>query len=615
MDPLAEAKQLFLDALARHEKGDLEQAEILYRKALALAPDRPSVMRNLAVVFFQSGKFSEARLLCASLLEMDPDDAAALVHLGNCQLKLNSAEEALVSYEKALKLRPDDADALNNRGNALLELKRPEDALASYDRALAMKPDFSDALNNRGNALRQLKRPGEALASYDRALAMKPDFADALYNRGNALLELKRPGEALASYDRALAIKPDYADALNSRGNALLDLLRPEEAARCFERAIAVRPRHATAYCNLGVVLQEQGRWEEAVGYHERALDLDPGYAAAEYNLALACLFLQKFERAWPHYDRRLLSGAGIRESLRKDAATVERYERLPRWQGPGEALAGEVAIWGEQGIGDHVLFSTLIPELIAARVSFVYEVDRRLLAAYARAFPGSRFVVLEEPPREVLRRASRVLLAGSLPGLFRSSRESFARQPRRLLSALPERVTHYRRRMEAPGPGLKVAISWRSAREGRLGLSKSAALMEFAPLFELERVHFVDVQYGDTRAERQAVEDAIGVRLLHFDEVDYHRDLEEMLAILEACDLLITTSNVTAHLAGALGKPVWLLYPAERPPFHYWAHDGSHRCLWYPSVEIVSAPHFTEWRLLVEHAAERLNGLPGEPA
>jgi ADP-heptose:LPS heptosyltransferase len=96
---------------------------------------------------------------------------------------------------------------------------------------------------------------------------------------------------------------------------------------------------------------------------------------------------------------------------------------------------------------------------------------------------------------------------------------------------------------------------------------------------------------------------------------VDYHRDLEEMLAILEACDLLITTSNVTAHLAGALGKPVWLLYPAERPPFHYWAHDGSHRCLWYPSVEIVSAPHFTEWRLLVEHAAERLNGLPGKPA
>jgi ADP-heptose:LPS heptosyltransferase len=130
---------------------------------------------------------------------------------------------------------------------------------------------------------------------------------------------------------------------------------------------------------------------------------------------------------------------------------------------------------------------------------------------------------------------------------------------------------------------------------------------MQFAPLLELERVHFVDVQYGDTVAERREVEHASGVRLLHFDEVDYFHDLEEMLAILEACDLLITTSNVNAHLAGALGKPVWLLYLAERPPFHYWAHDGSHRCLWYPSVEIVSAPHFTTWDPLIDHVKERL--------
>lgn len=573
MDPLAEAKQLFLEALALQEKGNLEQAERLYKEALALAPDRPSVMRNLAAVFFQLGNFAEARLLCVSLLEMDPDDAIALVHLGNCQVKLHCAEEALVLYGKALELRPDDAGALNNRGTALLELDRLE----------------------------------EALASYDRALAIKPHHAETLYNRGNALLRLKRPGEALASYDRALAARPDYAEALCGRGDCLLEQGKIEQAEDEYERALALKPDYAKGHLGLGVARQHQGRVAEAIGCCERALALDPDSADAHYNLAVMRLYRQEFEAGWPGFEWRL-ECAGARKDIRKEAATVEQYERLPRWQGPGEALAGEVGIWGEQGIGDHVLYSTLIPELIAARVPFVYEVDRRLLAAYARAFPGSRFVALDEPPREVLRRASRVLLAGSLPGLFRPSRESFARQPRRLLSALPERMTYYRRRMEAPGPGLKVAISWRSAREGRLGLSKSAALMEFAPLFELERVQFVDVQYGDTRAERQAVEDATGVRLLHFDEVDYHRDLEEMLAILEACDLLITTSNVTAHLAGALGKPVWLLYPAERSPFHYWAHDGSHRCLWYPSVEIVSAPHLTEWGALIEHVKVRLS-------
>ena len=139
------------------------------------------------------------------------------------------------------------------------------------------------------------------------------------------------------------------------------------------------------------------------------------------------------------------------------------------------------------------------------------------------------------------------------------------------------------------------------------MGFGKSVPLIELAPLLALSGAHLVDVQYGDTRAERQAMEDATGVRLLHFDEVDYFQDLEEVLAILEACDVLITTSNANAHLAGALGKPVWLLYLAERPRFHYWAHDGSHRCLWYPSVEIVSAPHLSEWVSLIRYAAERL--------
>ena len=572
MDHLAEAKQLFLEALALQEKGDLEQAERFYKEALALAPERPSVMNNLATVYFGLKRYAEAKLLCVRLLEIDPEDAVALLHLGNCQVKLNSAEEALISYERALEIRPDYADALTNRGNALLELKRPEEALASHDRALAIKTDSADAHNNRGNALLYLKRLEEALASYDRALALMPDHAEALTNRGNALLEQDKLEQAEEQYERAIALQPDYAKG----------------------------------YSGLGAVRQAQCRRDEAVKCFEQALALDGGLADAHYGLAMARLFRQEFEAAWPRYERRL-ECADIRNSLRKDPATVARYEQLPRWRGPGGALAGEVGMWAEQGIGDHVLFSTLIPELIASGVPFVYEVDRRLLKAYERAFPGSRFVALEEPPQEVLRQASQVLLAGSLPGLFRCSRGSFARQPRRLLSALPERVAQYRGRMEALGPGLNVALSWQSKREGRPGLGKSVALMQFAPLFELERVHFVDVQYGDTAAERDELERVRGVQLLHFDEVDYHRDIEEVLAILEACDLLITTSNANAHFAGALGKPVWLLYLAERPPFHYWAHDGSHRCLWYPSVEIVSAPHFTAWGPLIEHVKERL--------
>jgi len=461
----------------------------------------------------------------------------------------------------------------NYRGNALHDLKRYEEALASYDAALGIKPEYAEALNNRGNVLLELKRPKEALVSYDRALDLQPDHAEALNNRGNVLLELRRPEEALVSYDRALGLEPDYAEALNNRGNMLL----------------------------------AQGRWNDAVACFARSLELNPAYARAHYNLGLAKLFGHEFEQGWAGYERRI-EGAVLGSGLRMDAAAMDLYERLPRWRGPQEAGVREVGIWVEQGIGDQVLFSTLIPELIASGVPFIFEVDHRLLEAYQRAFPGARFVAHAEPPQEALRRAERVLLAGSLPGLFRRSRASFTRQPGRLLSALPQRVMHYRGQLEKLGPGLKVAFSWRSKRTGYIGLEKSAPLREFAPLLKLPGVQFVDVQYGDTAAERGAMAEATGVRLLRFDDVDYFNDLEEVLAILEACDLVITTSNATAHFAGALGKHTWLLYLADNPPFHYWSHGGSHRSLWYPSVEIVSTPDLVEWSALIERVAEKLS-------
>ena len=288
MDRLAEAKQLFLDALALQERGDLEQAKCAYQEALALAPGRPSVMNNLAAVFIELKNYPEARLLCERLLELHPEDETALLNLGNCQLKLDSAEVALLSYDRALGVKPEYADALNSRGSALLELKRLQEALESCDRALALKPDYAEALNNRGNVLLELKRPGEALASYERALGIKPGYAEALYNRGNALLELKRAGEALASYERALAIKPDYAEALYNRGNVLLQLNRPQEALASYDRALATKPDFAEALNNRGDALLDLGRHEELIENYKTLLSVKPDYDYARGGLLRA---------------------------------------------------------------------------------------------------------------------------------------------------------------------------------------------------------------------------------------------------------------------------------------------------------------------------------------
>ena len=397
--------------------------------------------------------------------------------------------------------------------------------------------------------------------------------------------------------------------AQRNLGRALLECGRVEEARQQFEQVILAEGDTAIVRCDLGACLQELGRWGEAEKCHERALAIDPDFSGAAYNLALTRLYQRKYETAWPLYERRFES-AGMRERLRRDPRSVSLFEGQRRWKGPEDRVEGGVAIWAEQGLGDQVLHSTLIPELVDAGVPFVYEVDIRMLPAYERSFGKGRFVPWNEPPNEALLQCGAALMAGSLPGWFRRNRESFMRQPQRLLAAAPGRVAHYRGRIDALGAGLKVALSWCSRRADRLGPRKSVPLTALAPLLRVPGTTFVDVQYGDTGPERNSVMAETGVRLHRLEDVDFLNDLEDVLAVIEACDLLITTSNATAHLAGALGKRTWLLVLSENPPFPYWSHDGGHRSDWYPAVEVLSRKDLETWPELVRYGARRLEAL-----
>jgi hypothetical protein len=438
-------------------------------------------------------------------------------------------------------------------------------------------------------------------------VALQPDVADFHADLGNILLEQQRRDDAIAEFHRAIALRPDHVEAHDRLGNAFLQLDRDAEADACFRNAILLQPDDADRRARFGDALAARNDWDGAIAEFERALKLDPAFAHARFGLARARLFRGEFEQAWAGHERRLETAEFRRMHFRGDAASLALYERMPRWRGPGEPGVRDVAVWAEQGIGDQVLFSTLLPDLVGTGAPVLYEVDRRLVAAYARSIPGVRFVARGEPPQDALRQASRVIAAGSLPQWFRRSRADFARQPARLLGALPDKAAHYRSELDARGTELKVALSWRSTRKDWWAARKSAGLADLAPLLKLAGTCFVDVQYGDTAAERSAARAAGAAELLRFAAVDYYNDLEDLLAILEACDLVITTSNATAHFAGALGKRTWLLYLADRPPFHYWAHDGSHRCLWYPSVEIVTGEQLATWPSLAEHVARKL--------
>jgi predicted O-linked N-acetylglucosamine transferase (SPINDLY family) len=235
-------------AFAMHQKGELTQAEALYKEILASQPRNFDALQLLATIAAQRENFATAVELFDRALKINPLHASSLYNRGIALRNLKRSEEALDSYDRALRIKPDYAEALCSRGNALRDLKRWEEALDSYDRALGIRPAYAEALLNRGNALRDQRRLDEAVASYDRAIEAQPDNAGAFNNRGSVLRDLMRGEEAVASYDRALRIKPDYAEALSNRGNALLDLKRVPEALESYGRALRINPDYPFLY-------------------------------------------------------------------------------------------------------------------------------------------------------------------------------------------------------------------------------------------------------------------------------------------------------------------------------------------------------------------------------
>jgi tetratricopeptide (TPR) repeat protein len=393
--------------------------------------------------------------------------------------------------------------------------------------------------------------------------------------------------ECVRLASRALQVDPRHTEVLANRGASLRALRRYDEALADYDRALAIAPRSATTLNNRGVTLAALGRHREAVECYDQALAIDADYARARYNRALSRLMLGDFRNGWTDYEWRWAGG---------EQPSGPRPFKVPAFSEADFGKGHRVALWTEQGLGDELLFSTLVAELAARGESFALEVDRRLVAPFRRAHPQWE-IAAKGASDEAFARCDRQLALGSLGRLLRNTREAFAGQPRALLAADASRAAAYRERLAAPGVRV-VGISWRTFQPKKrtfYELTKSAPLAAFAPLSHERGLRLLDLQYGDTAAERAAFQ-RDGGELHRLDELDLFEDLDGLLAAIEACDVVVTTSNVTAHLAGAIGKRTLLVYLSGIAPFHYWAPGPGGAGLWYPSVRIVSGPSMDTW-------------------
>jgi len=344
-----------------------------------------------------------------------------------------------------------------------------------------------------------------------------------------------------------------------------------------YGRALELRPDFTEALVNGAGAALDLGRIDDARASYTRALAAQPGLANARYGLAQIALRERRFAEGWRDYECRFETDPP--QAARRDVG-------LPRLTPENMSNARRVAVWSEQGIGDQVLFSTLLPELVERGIDAVVEVDARLLGAYRRSLPSLAFTAPESAAADFAGCDFQIPI-GSLPSLFRNDAASFARQPRALLVPDAARVKEMRERL---GNARHIAISWRSLQKGpreALAARKSIALAEFAALAHATGARLLDLQYGDVEAERAAFESAHPGVLVRIAGLDLHDDLEGVLAAIAASDGVVTASNATAHFAGALGKRGVVAYPDRWPPFHYWVGDAASAACWYPSLRV----------------------------
>jgi|CZKF01.1.fsa_nt_gi tetratricopeptide (TPR) repeat protein len=570
--------------------GKLEEAATSYERALILNPELAEAQMNLGAVREAQGKHEQAEMRFRRALALRPNLAEAHVNLGNILQAQGKLEEAVASHERALAIKPGSAEAIFNHANALQAQGKLEDAVAEYGRAIGLKPGMAEAFGNMGNALLALKKLDDAEACYARAVELKPDYAEAWYNWGNLGQAQEKLAEAVACYERAIQLKPQLLEAHYNLGNTLHALDRLDEAAASFERALALRPEYAEAHYNLGCVFEELGRLDEALARMARALEIKPDYPQARFGHALAQLRSGDFANGWRNYETRWQS---------IDHDTPWRAYPQPQWS--GEKLeSGRLLVWGEQGIGDEIQFAGLIPDAIRTGNRFVLDCDARLQPLFARSFPEIEVVSGCGPAEVQNAEVAAHLPAGSLPGMFRTTEADFAATTSPYLKADPVERDRFRADY---GDGRKlIGLAWHT-RNQKTGRKRSVDLEKFAPLFALPGIRWISLQYGDFDDLEQHAAEAQAPLLIDR-SVDQFANLDRFAAQVAAMDHVITIDNSTAHLAGALGLPVWLLLPFAAD--WRWLESRS-ESPWYPTLRIFRQLKIGDWEAVVESVRNAL--------
>jgi tetratricopeptide (TPR) repeat protein len=574
-----DASQAIQVALDHHRAGRLSDAEIICRKILSQNPNQIEAVHLLGILAGQTGHVDAAIALFGRAIQANPDFAEAHFNLGNALAQKGEMDAHAdlhgVSADKTQieRVAPSLQTALNG-------------AVAAFQRAIELKPGFAKAYINLGNALLGLGEFDRAIAAYREAIQLKPNIALAHYNLGNALCNVSQFDAAIAACRRAIHLDPDDAKGHYNLGNALYESGELAEATASFQRAVELQPDFAEAHCNLGNVFLHEGRVEESIASSRRVIELVPSGAQAHHNLSVALLLIGEFEEGWREYEWRW-----EREGYR----SMDFDFRRSRWT--GDDLAGRtILLRAEQGLGNTLQFVRYLPMVAGRGGRILLEVQPELIGLLKQLPHVERWIACGEPAPHFDVQCPLM----SLPRLFGTTLQNIPRQSPPL-RADPDLTRAWGSRMKEESGALKVGLVWAGNPTNRNDRNRSMPPKDLCPLARIPGVRFYGLRKHP--ASEEPTTPPPELRLI--DWAADIKDFADTAALVANLDLVISVDTSVAHLAGAMGKPVWVML-AFAPDWRWMRHRDD--TPWYPTMRLFRQPGIGDWQGVIEQVAKALS-------
>lgn len=537
---------------------------------------------------------------------MTTHQQAAKAHrLGLDAINTSHYPEAVDLLRGAVSLRPacgryrvNLAVALERVGMSLPagdeRRKLLEESVSESLEAIRLRPKCVDAISNMSLVLEGLGRSEEAMVYLERAVRIAPRSIIVAWCYAGVLLKAKRWPEAADWYGRIVKRCPGSDEAIGNLASALSSAGRNSEALYVLYESLEHNPSSAITWTNMGCILRALGRSEAALVCLDRAASIDPVLANAPWARSLVLLSMGRLTEGWAKYEYGLRTG--------------DRQPKLelahPRWDGSNPA-GKSILVRAEQGIGDHITFASMVPDLVSMGAHPIVECDHRLVTLFQRSFPGAEVIPQTAPPqpRALDPAIDYEIQAASLMQWLRPTTESFPRHSGYLIPA-QDRVAEWRVRLDSLGPGPKVGISWRSLKVSGVGSVDGTSLDQWGPILSIPGIHWVSLQCGWTEAELQQVGDRFDAGIHVWQDLDLKNNQDELAALTSQLDLVITILTVTAQMAGAVGTTAWVMpHISGRGLWDL----GTGHCPWQPSIRFFLCGATEPWDTAIAELATQL--------